>query len=136
MEKGKVKEIECVVFVTATPGSKLRDMLQERDNQMAEIVGAPALRFVEKGGDTILDIIGQSDPWKGETYCQRTDCLHCKGRQVISQEREDLAAAMISGEQPRSNPPKGTMNSIPGCTSEGIVYSLECMECRRKDVYR
>ena len=57
-------------------------------------------------------------------------------RQVIAQEREDLAAAKISGEQPRSNPPKGTMNSIPGCTSDGIVYSLECMECRRKGIKR
>ena len=63
---GAVKEVECVVFVPATPGSKLRDILQEKDNTISEIMGAPALKFVEKGGPTILDKVGQSDPWKGD----------------------------------------------------------------------
>ena len=51
--QGRVNEIECVVFVPATPGSKLRDILQRCDDQLSETLDAPAVRFVEKGGTTI-----------------------------------------------------------------------------------
>ena len=93
---------------------------------------APALRFLETGGSTILDKVGQIDPWRSETFCQCKDCLHCKGRQVFVQE----AMANVTGETPRSNPPKGTSSSIPGCTTEGITYTLECQKCRREGIRR
>ena len=78
--QGKVREVECVVFVPATPGSKLRDTLQKNDDNLSKALDAPSLRFVEKGGTTIQEKFGQSDPWKGDTFCQREDCLHCQGR--------------------------------------------------------
>ena len=58
----RVKEINCVVFVPATPGSKLRDMFKQRDDSLSETLNAPALRFVERGGNTVLDKVGQNDP--------------------------------------------------------------------------
>ena len=91
---------------------------------------------MEKEGDTVMDRLGQGDPRKGETFCRRADCLHCKGRYVIAQEQKERAAAKVTGEQPRSNPPKGTSSSIPGCTSEVVNYSLECMTCRKIGVKR
>ena len=75
--QGKVREMECVVFVPATPGSRLRDTLQKEDDNMSQALNAPSLRFMEKGGTTIQEKVGQSDPWKGDTFCQREDCLHC-----------------------------------------------------------
>ena len=47
---GKTKDIECVVFVPGTPGTKLRDPLQDRDDKISEVMNSPALMFVEKGG--------------------------------------------------------------------------------------
>ena len=84
--QGRVKEIECVVFVPATPGSRLRDTIQKLDDQLSETMDAPALRFVEKGGSTIQERLGQSDPWKSEVFCQRKDCLHCQGRCTLLDE--------------------------------------------------
>ena len=83
-----------------------------------------------------MDLGGHSDPWKAETFCQRTDCLHCQGRLTLAQEQEEKAMAKISGEKTECNPPKGTSSSLPGCTQEGITYTLECQTCRRKGIKR
>ena len=61
-ESGHIKEIECVVFVPATPGSVLRSILQEKDDMLARVMRSPALRFVDEGGETVMDRLGQSDP--------------------------------------------------------------------------
>ena len=96
--QGKVKEVECVVFVPATPGSKLMNLLQKGDNLMSETLNAPVLRLVKKGGSTIQERLGQSDPWKSEVFCQRKDCLHCQGRCTLLDEEEDAAIAKVTGE--------------------------------------
>ena len=44
--------------------------------------------------------------------------------------------AKITGEKTECNPPKGTSSSLPGCTQEGITYTLECQTCRRKGIKR
>ena len=58
----------CVVFVLATPGFKLRDLLHQRDETFSEVMNAPALRFVEKRGITIVDRVGQNYTWKTKTF--------------------------------------------------------------------
>ena len=118
-----MKVTECVVFVPATPGSKLRDILQRKDDELSEMLGIPGLKFVEKGGRMILDRIGLNDPWKTETFCQRTDCLHCQRRLTLAQEQEEKAMTKITGEQTDFNPPKGMSSLLPGCTQEGITYT-------------
>ena len=42
----------------------------------------------------------------------------------------------VSGGSPKYAPPKGTSSSLPGCTSEGITYALECLSCRKKGTKR
>lgn len=124
------------MFVVTTPVSKLRDLLQEKDDKISELMNAPALRFIEKGGRTILGKVGQSGPWKGETFCRREDCLHFQGRYVLVQEEEDKVMAKVTGGPPKYTPPKGTSTSLPGCTTEGVNYSLECLTCRRMGTKR
>ena len=111
----------------------MRDKLQESEDVISEMMGAPALKFVEKGGTTIYQKLGQSDPWKGDTFCQRDDCLHCQGRYILAEEEEDK---VMSGCSLKYAPPKGTSTSLPGCTSEGITYALECLSCRKKGTKR
>ena len=78
----------------------------EKDDIILEVMGSPALRFVEKGGETLMEKIGQSDPWKGETFYMRADCLHCKGRYIIAKEQEDKAAAKLLERNKGQNPQK------------------------------
>ena len=98
----------------------MRDLLQEKDDMVSELMNKPALRFVEKGGSTILDKVGQSDPWKGETFCQRENCLHCQGRYILAQEEEDKVMAKVSGGPPKSTPPKGP----PTLSQDALVREL------------
>ena len=44
--------------------------------------------------------------------------------------------ANVTREKARSNPPKGSSTSVPGCTSKGVNYTLKCVECRRVGVRR
>ena len=46
------KEVEAVVFLPATPDSKLRKLIQERDEILCKAAGSPTVRFVERGGPT------------------------------------------------------------------------------------
>ena len=59
----RVKEVEGVVFVPYPPDSKLRNALQSQDEMLAAALQAPSLRFVERLGTTIVQDVGQSDPW-------------------------------------------------------------------------
>ena len=41
-KKKKIKDMECVVFVSYSPGSRLKDELQKQDDLLSEALGAPA----------------------------------------------------------------------------------------------
>ena len=56
-EEGKVEkrtplemEVEAILFVPYTPGSKLKRRLQECDNTFATLHGIPRIKVVERGG--------------------------------------------------------------------------------------
>ena len=64
-----IKNIETVVFIPATPGSQLRKKLQEADDLITKATNCPPARFVERGGPTIVDTVGRTNPMAGEWYC-------------------------------------------------------------------
>ena len=69
---------ESVIFVPATPKSKLQLEMQKRIKR-ANL----RIKVVEKTGTTLKQKLQKSDPFK-EKYCKRSDCLVCttggKGR--------------------------------------------------------
>ena len=136
-ERGeKVKEVEGVVLVPQTPASRLKEELQAQDEILAAALKIPSLRFVERSGCMIVQDVGQSDPWSRDMYCPRDGCWHCKGRYQIHKETEELAMAKVSGDNPKTSPPQDCRLSLPGCTSEGVNYVLECGTCRDKGCKR
>ena len=82
-----VKEIEGVIFVPFTPGSKLRESLQRQDEMLAEALNVPSMRFIEKAGTIVIQDVGQSDPWAVDQFCPRTNCWHCQGRHQLLRRR-------------------------------------------------
>ena len=44
--------------------------------------------------------------------------------------------ANVNGGPPVSSPSKETSVSLPGCTTERITYSLECLTCRQVGIKR
>ena len=60
-----VKVVETVVFVPTTPNSNLRKLLQKADDQLCLSVNSPSVRFVERGGPTLMDTVGRNNPVQG-----------------------------------------------------------------------
>ena len=56
-----VKLVETVVFVPTTPNSGLRKILQKADDQLCLSVNSPSVRFVERGGPTLMETVGRNN---------------------------------------------------------------------------
>ena len=108
----------------------LKNTLQDTDNVYADQLKIPRVRFEERAGPTINDELGKSNPWAGQWVCPRADCLPCLSRGWLNQETELLR------ERPKESPRphKDETKSLPSCTKEGIVYTIECVTCREKGV--
>ena len=66
-----IKNIETIVFVPTTPGLQLKKQLQEADNIVCQTVNLPSVRFVETGGPTIIELVGNNNPGAKEWWCPR-----------------------------------------------------------------
>ena len=58
----------------------------------------PTVRFVKKGGDRLMKLVGRVNPWSKDTFCVRIDCLPCRGRVQILKEAENRTMAKVTGE--------------------------------------
>ena len=69
----KGKKYKSVLFVPATPGSKLQKEYKKVINKHKINI-----KVVEKAGTKVKNILQKSDPFKSHT-CTDTDCFTCKG---------------------------------------------------------
>ena len=89
--KREEDEPETVMFVPYTDNSKLQKMLQEKDNEFIRGGSQKRIKFVERGGQSLVQILGRSNPWQGRG-CNRGECFQCQhggggGRQLPAGER-------------------------------------------------
>ena len=75
--------------------------------------------------------------------CPRKDCLPCRGQLILGAEAEEEALKQVCGEEgkPENNKEgrKKTAEerrSLPGCTTEGCNYVIECLPCRKAGITR
>ena len=74
----RVKIVESPVLVPYTRDSKLRKALQVLDDTLGVCMGTPRVRFVERcGGQTLVELLGSSNPWARALKCRRITCLPC-----------------------------------------------------------
>ena len=71
------REVETVMFVPYTSGSKLQKLLQETDNDFIKDTKEERIKFVERAGQTLEQLLGRSDPW-GKRGCSRQGCFQCQ----------------------------------------------------------
>ena len=89
-EEQKMKVVESAVFIPYTRDSKLKKALQAMDDTLCQCLGSPSVRFVERyGGQTVLELLGSSNPWAQGLRCTRTNCLPCKGKDMIATEETE-----------------------------------------------
>ena len=104
-ERGKDEQtdIESVMFIPHTPGSLLAKMMQDEEVLFRKGTSMGKIKFVERGGISVKDILVRTNPWAREG-CTREDCLPCLNERG-----------------------KGG-----NCQKENIVYQISCQECAKK----
>ena len=132
-KEGKVRNVETVVFVPSTDKSKLKEILQKADDQMTKILNTPAVKFVERGGTTIIEDLGRTNPWSQDWFCPRKECAPCNGRLFLAQEEKEETLARVGKEgKSKSSTSRKDKMAKPSCTAEGINYVIECVACRKE----
>ena len=76
-KEDKVKVVESVVFVPYTLESKLKEKLQRAEENLTAELKCPSVRFVERGGRSLAEVLSRNNPWAGEGECQRKGCPPC-----------------------------------------------------------
>ena len=93
------------MFVPCTPNSELVKRLRETDRRFREGSGIKRIKFVERRGRSLQDILVSGNPWSDQK-CGRTKCMICQ--------RET-----------------GNMGE---CMRENALYKITCQEFRRVEV--
>ena len=101
-------EVEAIIFIPITPKGILKDKLQKWEDSFSNLHKIPRIRFIERGGVKIKDMVCRSNPWENQD-CQREDCPICQGAE-------------------------GEGNQMGKCRTEGIVYRISCIECKNNDI--
>ena len=70
-------QVEGVMFIPYTPYSALKKELTKVEDMVNGNRLTGKIRFVERAGPRIRDIICSKTPWKQE-WCQREGCAPCK----------------------------------------------------------
>ena len=55
-------KVEAVIFVAATMKSKLQRRLQAIDDEFSRLNNLPRIKFVERNGSKVIDILGVKNP--------------------------------------------------------------------------
>ena len=102
------KEVETIVFIPMTKESRLRKTLQEMDEDICRTTNSPTARFIERGGPTVLELVGRNNPWGKEWICLCRNCLPCRSRGLLAAEQEEEAARMLDKTVANGEVPKRT----------------------------
>ena len=68
--------IEAIIFVQATHKSKLQKILQLKDDEYTKMHKLAKIKFIERSGSKLIDILGSKNPWQAR-HCNR-DCWLCE----------------------------------------------------------
>ena len=108
---------ESVLFVTATPGSELKNRLQKEIGKSTF-----KIKVVEKSGNKVVRLLQKNDPFKKDK-CGKEDCMICRGNNKGScretgitykiecqgsTERGEKCGGIYNGETGRNGYTRGT----------------------------
>ena len=104
-----------VFFVTPTPGGELVKELTQREKEINKNSGE-RIKFVEKGGLKIKDILGTKNPFKNKgSKCVQKTCPLCTSSQFVEGNFED--------------------NQLP-CNTNNVGYRWRCLKCQENNLVK
>ena len=117
------RRVVSTLLVPYTVGSTLKDSMQRAEDMYTEVLQVDRVRIVEKGGDSLINLLGRNDPWGSRRTCSDPKCPACQSRKMLQELKKD---AKKSGAEL----PKGLIvKTSPQCRREGQNYGAQCLEC-------
>ena len=58
--------VETIVFVPPIKDSELKRRLQDVDNVLKQVLDCPGIRFIERGGTTVMGELGRTNLWSNK----------------------------------------------------------------------
>ena len=110
IEKSKNKkapETKTAIFVPQTANSLLAKMLRQEEAHLEKVTGY-RVKYVEKSGQNIGNMLVSSNPWSG-LDCGRQGCLLCETKVKTGQ------------------------NLTQNCSKRNLTYQTWCNSCKEKD---
>ena len=46
------------------------------------------MRVIEKGGDSLINLLGRNDPWTNKRLCTDDGCMPCASRAWLNEEKK------------------------------------------------
>ena len=106
-------QYSSVMFVTPTPGGVLLKALKKREEELNKN-SHERIKFEEKGGFKMKDILGSKNPFK-KSKCVQKSCPLCTKSQFVEISSEDM--------------------KIP-CNANNVGYRWRCITCRERNIVK
>ena len=120
-------------MVPFTPGSTLRDMMQDADKNYCSMIRSRPIRIMEKGGDKLINILGRNDPWANSRVCDDDSCPTCMTQTWLKEEKKQAK------KDKQDLPEQLLQKTSHQCRREGSNYTIQCITCiplGRQSLYR
>ena len=117
------KKTVTTLLVPYTVGSKLKKTIQEAEDKYSDLIGGKRVRVIEKGGDSLINLLGRNDPWASKRVCTDKDCMPCTSRTWLNEEKK------MAKKNKTKLPEVLTTKTSNQCRREGVNYSLQCLDC-------
>ena len=73
-------QAETVMFVPHTPGGELAKRLQEAEDRFVKNRSGGRVKFVERGGSALRDVLCNKNPWSSEGCGRGESCFICRSK--------------------------------------------------------
>ena len=107
--KSSNTNVKTVIFVDPSPNGELVKLLKDTE-KIHKIGPADRIKFVQKSGVKVVDILKVDDPFRSN--CNETNCIPCEG------ERERGGGKLTH------------------CRKTNIGYKIECRLCKDRGIIR
>ena len=79
-KRTQVKTVDTVMFVPHTPGGDLAKKLQEAEDRFVKNRSGGRVKFVERGGFSLRDVLCNRNPWSSEGCGRGESCFICRNK--------------------------------------------------------
>ena len=111
------------LMVPFSVDSALKETIQKAEDDLQKVLGGDRVRVVERGGETLSNLLCRSDPWAADRMCGDDKCWTCQSLVWFGDQKKMAKSQGVKIPEGLILP-KSRM-----CRREGATYSIQCADC-------